>query len=107
NVLVRDVQGQDAVARDALEVKLEGLAGQEVHGDRIAREGIDDEDVEGACRTPLKGEPPVPRHDLDVRQRPFEKAELSGRQPDHQRIDLVEDVEISEPPVAGDGSGPE
>src|SRR5262249_52145258 len=43
----------------------------------------------------------------DPRGRAPKKAELGGGQLDHQRIDLVEDVQVSEPAVGGDGPGPE
>src|SRR5262245_35725973 len=78
-----------------------------MHGDRIARERIDDQDVEGARRPPFEREPPVAGHDFDPGGRAFEKCEFGRCQTDDERIDLVEDVEIAEPAIAGDGSRPE
>ena len=45
-VLVGDVEGEDAVGGQVLEVELERLGGEQVERDGVAGEGIDGEDVE-------------------------------------------------------------
>ena len=45
-VLVGDVEGEDAVGGEVAEVELERLGGEQVEGDGVAGEGVDGEDVE-------------------------------------------------------------
>ena len=44
---VGDVDGEDPFRRQMPEIDLEGLAGEEVDRDRVAREGIEGEEIEG------------------------------------------------------------
>ena len=45
-VLVGDVEGEDAVGLEVAEVELDGLSGEQVQRDGVAGEGVDGEDVE-------------------------------------------------------------
>src|SRR5262249_29210376 len=50
---VRDVECEQSVRLQRLEVERERLTGQQVQGDRIAAEGIDDQEVEARERAPV------------------------------------------------------
>ena len=67
-VAVRQVQGEHSARREVPVVEREGLARQEVHRDRAAREGVQDEHVEALVGLALEREARVAGDDLDRRR---------------------------------------
>ena len=65
-VAVRHVHGEDAAPRQVAEVDAEGLAREEVHGYRVAAEGVHHQHVEGLGRFSLEHEAAVAQADAHV-----------------------------------------
>jgi len=76
-----------------------------VHGDRVAREGVDGQNVEAARRLALQHQPRVAQHDLGRRGAARQEREVRARQPLDLRVDLVEAVEVPCPPMRGHHAG--
>src|SRR5579875_517773 len=64
-VLVGDVEGQDAAGSEVTAVKGEGFAREEMRRDAVAGEGVDHEKVEGLWGFGGEGEAGVAGHDVD------------------------------------------
>src|SRR2546423_14459392 len=83
---VRDVEGDDAVGLHMPEIDPERLARDEMHRDRVAREGVDREHVEVLRRLAPEGQARVDERDIDG---PRAGAEVGGfRTPDAPRRPL-------------------
>ena len=65
-VAVGDVEGDHAVGLHVAQVDLHRLAGDEVYGNGIAREGVDGQHVEILRRLALEAQARVAQRQLDV-----------------------------------------
>ena len=102
-IAVGDVDGEDPVRGEMSEVRLEGFAGEEMDRDRVAREGIEGEEIEGLRSSgrdlALHGEPRVPHHGLHRRRAVVEIAEAIPGEVTDGRIDLIDAERIPFPGV--------
>src|SRR5690349_9994339 len=90
-----------------VEIKRESLAGKQVNGDGIAREGVHGEQVEVLGGLPFEREPRVAEGNFHARLTVAEKRELAAGDLQHQRIDLVKPKIVSRAPVRREGAGAE
>src|ERR1041385_5391977 len=80
-------------------VQLEGLARQQVHGNRVAGKRVDCQNIKILRTLSFKQQPGVSKSNLNRCVAIPEKTELAVGQPDHERIDLIEPVIVACPPV--------
>jgi len=107
DVAVGDVEGEDSARREMAAVELEGFAGEQVDGDGVAREGVDDEHVEVLRRFMGQGVAGVSDDDIDLGAGVADIGEDVAGNGDHGGIDVVEGDVVAGAAVSGDGSGAE
>ena len=77
----------------------EGLHREQVHGDCVAREGVEREDVEILRRLALERQPRVAERDLHLRRAVLEESEFRAGELDHRGVDVVEAEDVARPAV--------
>ena len=88
---------------------MQGLLGDQVDGDRVGAEGVEDQQVVAGLRGAGQREPGVAQHHLDLRLRVAEEGEVARipGDPLHQRSDLVVSDPLAALPVRGDRARPQ
>jgi hypothetical protein len=108
-VAVGDVEGDHSVVvAEVAEVELDGLDGDEVGGDRVAAEGVDDEHVVALGRLALEAEAGVAEGDGGLAgavAQVGEEGGVAGGEGDDLGVDLIKTDPIAGERVGGDGAG--
>ena len=105
DMTIRDVKGQNAARVQMFSIDGQRLGGEEVDRNGVARECVDNEDVEVLRGFASKGRARIPFHDLHLGGRIADVGEGVLRDGDYRRIDVVEADVVAGTPVSGDGSG--
>lgn len=87
-VIVGDVNGDDAVACEAFPIEGHGLTCQQVGGYRVAAESVQHEQIESSVTHPLQDQPPVTQVMPDFRPARVEKREVLPGDLDDGGVDL-------------------
>ena len=93
------------VGLDVLEVHAHGLARDQVHGYRVAGEGVDDQHVVLLRGFALHGEARIAEHGIDPGLAVGNEFEITAGNLDHLRIDFVKTHGVAGAPVTRHGAG--
>ena len=89
------------------QINLHRLAGQQVHGDGIAGEGVHRQHIELLIGFAFKTQAPVAENHFNFRRRIVHEREFPPRNIDDLRIDFVEAEHVALAPVGNDRTGPQ
>src|SRR5262249_27340320 len=106
-VFVRNVQSDQSIRRKFAQVEVDGLGGEQVNGNGVARECIDDQQPESLVRLAQQRQTAIPKNHSAVRGAVLEKGEAYRVVRDllHQRIDLEKGKFLPGLTVVGQASG--
>ena len=105
-MVVADVECQYAARRQFAQVESDSFPGEQVHGDRIAAEGVQNDQVVACVLRAAQFEPRVAQHSLRLWRALAEEGEVARVRCDalDGRVDLVEGQRLAGLPVAGHGA---
>src|SRR4030095_16019512 len=106
-VVIGDVNSDDAARRHMAFVEFKGFASEQVNGDGIAVESIQNEQVEVLRRFALEGEARVSGADLDLGWRLLKVSEFGDRKRGDLVIDFIEAEAVAEFAIGSHGAGAE
>src|SRR5581483_1468134 len=101
---VGDVERDDTVRLHVPKVRLQRLACDQMHGDRVARKRVDREHIEILRRLALQRQARIAERNLDAGTAVPQKSEFAARNADDVGIDVVEAIDVPWPPIGRNGA---